>query len=569
MAKRSFAVLGMMVLILALGVLSPAASASSRLIATPTPTPEPRTRITEFDVEVNYYEWWMLRWSDSHYVCSIYLEHEGLPAGQEIYTACGPRLYEDWIDTLPCPQVEQGGDTTECKGVYLYFASETTGTKKVKVELPLPTVWVSLHGCEYQSPSYTCTSQPYLVLEGQEPLPNETIIAINGTLDGAPFTCPGSACALPLPPTGEQGIQLEFWAESSYGDSSETFTALARAIPQGDFSDPEAKGSDTPKWTADVLSSQWTGERPASCSDIWKVFPQAQGLPEWLQTPLESTDLESSVSYYYLAARLINQGAVDVSECADGGLANSQVASECGVAASQALLDEWQNTFNQDILAATQTSGVPAQLLKNLFSKESQFWPGIYHTYLEAGLGQMSEYGADTLLLWNPSFYNQFCPLVFTQETCSQGFLKLTEDQQDILRGALVQNVDASCATCPLGIDLSQANFSVDVFASSLVANCQQVNQMLENITKKETRKVAAYEDLWRFTLANYNAGSGCLANALDDAYSGGDPLDWTHVGYYLDDFCPGSVDYVDDITNFPPPEPEPTPWVQPTGNIP
>ncbi len=569
MAKRSFAVLGIVFLFLALGVLSPAASASSRLAATPTPTSEPKTRITEFNVEVKYFEWWMLRWSDSRYVCSIYLEHEGMPTGQEIYTSCGAKLYEDWIDTLPCPQVEKGGDTSQCTGVYLHFASETMGTKKVIVELPMPTVWVSLHGCEYKAPSYTCTSQPYLVMEGQEPLPNETIIAINGYLDGAPFTCPGSACALPLPPTGEQGIQLEFWAESSYGDSSETFTALARAIPHGDFSDPEAKGSDTPMWTADVLSSQWIGERPASCSDIWKVFPQTDGLPEWLQTPAESADLESSVSYYYLAARLINQGAVDVSGCPDGGLSNSQIASECGVAASQDLLDEWQNTFNQDILNASRKTGVPAQLLKNLFSKESQFWPGIYHTYLEAGLGQMSEYGADTLLLWNPSFYGQFCPLVFTQETCNQGFLKLTEDQQDILRGALVQNVDASCATCPLGIDLSQANFSVDVFASSLVANCQQVNQMLENITSKETRKVAAYEDLWRFTLANYNAGSGCLGNALDDAYSGSDPLDWKHVSYYLEDFCPGSVDYVNDITNFPRPEPEPTPWVQPTGSNP
>jgi len=565
--KRNFALMAILVAFLALGVFSPRIVQSSHLneAATPTPTPSIHKRISHFTVETQLYEWWMVRWKNNRYVCNIKIEHEGLPRGSEIYDSCGAERYEDWYDTPPCEQAKNGGDVSQCSGVYLLYDGEGTGSKEVDVELPLPNVWLSLKGCEYTPPTYTCSSQPYLVLEGNEPLPNETIITINGYLDGEPFSCAGSVCELPLQPTGEQGIDVEFWADSSFGDSSETYTSLVRALPQGDFSDPEGDGMDDQLWLADVLSSQWVGERPASCSDIWQVFPDATGLPTWLQTPYNSADLQSSVSYYYLAARLINQGMVDVSKCPDGGLTRSGVASECGVQASRTKLDEWQNDFNNDILTVSNKTGVPAQLLKNLFSRESQFWPGIFTTYMEAGLGQMSEYGADTLLLWNEGFYNQFCPLVLSQDTCDKGFAQLSEEAQNLLRGALVQTVDASCATCAMGIDLSQANFSVEVFANTLVANCQQVNQLIYNITQEDTRTLAGYEDLWRFTLVNYNAGAGCLAGALEKTYDDDDPLDWQHVKISLEEECPGTSDYVEDITIFPVPAPTPTPWVQPS----
>jgi hypothetical protein len=53
-------------------------------------------------------------------------------------------------------------------------------------------------------------------------------------------------------------------------------------------------------------------------------------------------------------------------------------------------------------MQASANTGIPARLLKNVFSRESQIWPGIYRTYRETGLGQMTENGADTVLLWNP-----------------------------------------------------------------------------------------------------------------------------------------------------------------------
>ena len=37
--------------------------------------------------------------------------------------------------------------------------------------------------------------------------------------------------------------------------------------------------------------------------------------------------------------------------------------------------------------------------------------------------------------------------------------------------GALVQKVNAACPDCPDGIDLTQANFSISIFARSILAN--------------------------------------------------------------------------------------------------
>ena len=101
------------------------------------------------------------------------------------------------------------------------------------------------------------------------------------------------------------------------------------------------------------------------------------------------------------------------------------------------------------------------------YQPESQFWPGIYEKVNEAGLGHLSEVGADAVLLWNPSFYSQFCPLILTEETCQRGFGNLDKDQQEMLRGALVQKVNAACPDCPVGIDMTQANFSISIFARS------------------------------------------------------------------------------------------------------
>ena len=46
---------------------------------------------------------------------------------------------------------------------------------------------------------------------------------------GSHFSARSSVCKLPLRATPLQGVTVEFWADSSYGDSSEHFTAQVRA----------------------------------------------------------------------------------------------------------------------------------------------------------------------------------------------------------------------------------------------------------------------------------------------------------------------------------------------------
>lgn len=507
--------------------------------------PDGPKRTTQLNIDINLYTWWLSRWDNNNVACEIVVEHEELPTPTEIYNSCGPDIYEDWQDTPFCNE----SDVTKCSGVYFHFAGTDRAQKTIEVELPPSEVWVSLEGCSPMPPDNRCNSAPRLKFTGEEPLPNETIIRIQGTINGQPFSCPGSECSIPLNPTGVQGENIEFWADSSFGDSSNHYTAMSRIIPWGDFMAPEGKTSDQELWYVDILSSQWRGERMASAADIWQVFPEVGGPPQWLQTPEDITGLSSNISYYYLAGMLIQNGAADASSCSDGGLTAGFTANACGVEAAMPQVLEWQNQFDQQILEIGRATGIPAQLMKNIFSRESQFWPGFYKTYREAGLGQLTSDGADTVLLWNPTFFSQFCPLVLSQLTCQQNFSQLSDYNQSLLRGALVQKVNAACPDCQNGIDLSQANFSVRVFAETLLANAEQTGQIIYNATRRSPGEVSTYNDLWRFTLVNYNAGPGCLSNAVEYTWDRGELLTWQNVAANLEEGCQDAVGYVNDIT--------------------
>jgi hypothetical protein len=280
------------------------------------------------------------------------------------------------------------------------------------------------------------------------------------------------------------------------------------------------------------------------------VFPPVGGPPEWLTTPKQSEELSSDIPYTYLATNLIVQGAVDASACTDSGLLpNGGGVNQCGLEKSRPAVIEWQNQFDELILSTAKETAIPARLLKNLFALESQFWPGIYQGATDVGLGQLTEDGADTTLLWNNSFYEQFCPLVYPEDTCGNGYMHLKEDEQKELRRALVGSVNAMCEDCPLGLDLTQADFSVVVFAHTMIANCEQTGQVISNYTGQTPGNVASYEDLWKFTLVNYNAGGGCLAEGITRALGEGLDLTWSNVSPFLLGACSGAIDYVNNIS--------------------
>jgi hypothetical protein len=506
---------------------------------------EPPERQTTIVVPVTEHEWWLIRWADNFIVCQVVVDHEGVPTNEEISKQCSSEVYEEWSTTPPCSKAEKAGkDQSSCSGLYLFLAQVRSGDKEVVIDLPLPTVWVTLSGCNPVPPENICTNIPALHLAGEEPLPNEQITAIHAVIDDQLITCEGSTCDIPLNPTPLRGEQIEFWAESSFGDTSEHFTALVRVLDRGVQNVPGRTG-----WYVDVLSSQWQGGKIESCAEVWQAFPPVGLPPSWLSTPNQQVFLASDQPYHYLAGRLISQGLVDASDCPDNGLLDNGYANACGLNKARPMVTLWQNQFDPLILDAAEQLGLPAQLMKNLFAQESQFWPGVFRVAREYGFGQITDMGADTVLLWNESFFDQFCPLILADEVCQKGYLRLKEDQRAILRGALAIQANADCPECSSGIDLTDANFSIMLFAQTLLANCQQVGQTIFNATGSSPGQVSDYEDLWRFTLANYHAGPGCLSYAIHTAWARRLALTWENISTNFTQPCQGVLGYVELIT--------------------
>jgi hypothetical protein len=307
------------------------------------------------------------------------------------------------------------------------------------------------------------------------------------------------------------------------------------------------------------------------CAAIWGIVPQYNSLPIWLLTPDNADQIYSKISLNFLAGMLIQNKVVDASACPNGGIMvnNRWVANACGLTVALPSVLAWQNSFNQVILDVSVKSGVPAQLMKNMFSRESQFWPGIYANADEAGLGQLTVNGADTLLMWNTNFYQQFCPQVLVAEACKRGYSNLSVLEQQLLTGALVRMVNATCANCPGGIDPTQAQFSVQVFAENLVANCEQVGQIIENVSLRKPKYASSYEDLWKFTLLNYHAGAGCLSDAVKAVTATNYDVTWDLVSANLPAYCASAKQYVEEIIFMPQYAPAPTPPTSTPGPTP
>ena len=511
---------------------------SPQAAAAPSYDPPGPDRFSSVTVDYVKYHWLMYPWKGKESVCEIEIDHEGLPTPGDVYIDCGYDIWEEWIVQAPCTEY----DVKLCQGYYVFLVDTEPAQKVVSTKLPPPSVQVTVENCHpvYTSSTSICEFEPILVLTGVEPLPDQYITGIQGLYEGQPFSC-DATCRLKLPVT-EEPFTIQFWAYSSYGDSSEMFDAQVRVAIR-DTGDP-----DQSFWYIDVLSDQWAGVPVASCVQAWGTLPPVGGPPRWLSTPTQSEELGTNVPYNYLAAQLIRQQAVDVSMCPDGGLMPDESAPACGIDAAREAVYAWQNQFDEIILNVGKDTGVPANLLKNLFAKESQFWPGA-HLKTDIGLGQLTEHGADTALLWNPPFFYQFCPLVMDSEECSKGYLHLDEDQQEYIRLALVDAVNANCDDCPLQIDLERANFSIGVFAHTMLANCEQAGQLVENVSGGRAGNAATYEDLWKFTLVNYNAGPGCLGEALDITEGEDLELTWENVAPHLAPACQGAINYVNEIS--------------------
>jgi hypothetical protein len=254
---------GLLSAFLAIGILLPFYARVSPVYAS---EDQPR-RQTELVISVTEFEWWVIRWSDNLILCQVPVDHEDLPESREILRACGREVHDLWWATPPCP-VPEGGDRSACPGVYLHQVTTRPAERTIIVDLPPPTVYLTLADCEPTIPDNRCPLLPTLQLTGEEPLPNESIIAIEGVINGRPFACEGEICLLPLRPTPREGVTLDFWAYSSFGDSSKQYTALIRVLETGFVEDPRAAG-----WFVDIISTQWRGRQLLSCAQTWQSFP--------------------------------------------------------------------------------------------------------------------------------------------------------------------------------------------------------------------------------------------------------------------------------------------------------
>ncbi|HXQ36434.1 MAG TPA: hypothetical protein VN843_20645, partial [Anaerolineales bacterium] len=299
-----------------------------------------------------------------------------------------------------------------------------------------------------------------------------------------------------------------------------------------------------------------------ACSLTWGVSDETNATwDSFVQFPYQ---LNTKKTLHTLATQLILNGIVDTRDCPAGGLSLSlNWPTACGLErASNAMID-WQNQFDDYIWLASKNYGVPPKILKTLIELESQFWPGNSRFYLdEYGLGQLNQLGVDVLLRRDPALYQKVCSGVLSD--CARPYQSLEPSQQALIRGAVVQLADASCATCDYGIDLDKAKESVSLIAMLLRANCQQVDVILDLAAKAHfdedadaataTAAVATatasgaglskttYEDLWRFTFVAYHSGLSCLQTAVNAVEKANLPVTWENVSSEFK--CKGAEDY-------------------------
>ena len=277
------------------------------------------------------------------------------------------------------------------------------------------------------------------------------------------------------------------------------------------------------------------------CSQAYGGSPP-DPLPGWLQMDIPLEGLSTSNSYELLAGQLLKTGIVNGTGCASDGLNADGAPNGCGLQVAKAAVNDWQNRYNPAILSASGQQGVPPKVLKAMIAVESQFWPGASWEKGEIGLGQMTAFGADLLLTWRPGVYQSICRQGLGEDACAKGYVALEPYDQQLLRGLVLKQLDATCPSCSGGIDPTKGGVAVSMLAETLNASCQQTARTFRLAQGKTPAAVMPYEDFWRMTLANYHVGTGCIYQALRIT---GDPSSWNAISLNLTGGCRSGSTYI------------------------
>jgi hypothetical protein len=388
-------------------------------------------------------------------------------------------------------------------------------------------------------------SRPYVTLIAFSSVPRSGSVVIRGFINTDEFICTESPCVLYL----QSSSRLVLRAYADTGESSDEVIASVSVV--------QVEGGFTV--TIDAVS-QFTPFTD-SCAATWKLQDEENATwDNFVQFPFQ---LNTDKTYHYLTTKLILNGIVDASACPAGGLsAGLDWPTGCGLEKARGAMIAWQNQFDEYIWLASRDHGIPPKVLKTLIGYESQFWPGNSRFYLdEFGLAQINQLGVDVLLRRDPTYYQRVCASV--QLDCTRPYNSLAPSQQQLIRGAVISSMDATCPTCQYGLDLDKAKQSVDLIARLLQASCQQVDAIRKQAVEPDPDADAAtatavvatvaaggtvggttYEDLWRFTLLAYHSGSNCFREAYVALRRSGADVNWENFAANL--ACKGGEPYVD-----------------------
>ncbi len=261
----------------------------------------------------------------------------------------------------------------------------------------------------------------------------------------------------------------------------------------------------------------------------------------WADIPTSVDQLHTEMNYFFLAGQLIKNRIVNANGCPSGGLAlNDDYANACGMSVAKPSVIHIQNMVNEPILQAWSDVGVPPVLLKQLISRESQFWPS-NHAVLHFGFGHVTYIGILNALYWNPDLYTEFC------STSAVGNCTTREG----VAYQILLSLDASCVGCEYGIHPAAADKSVHILAQVLLGYCYQAEQLVYNATGWNPIQAVDYGTMWKLTLMNYNAGPDCVYKAVTEAFKTTQgPVGWADiVAHTTGDQCIRGLYYAIDIT--------------------
>jgi len=171
-------------------------------------------------------------------------------------------------ETLPCEISRTSGIQSCSEGDEGCRAVEKTSS------LPPATVSGSV-SCGLPGSSGWCRGGAELTISGSEPLSGYSILTLEGTRNGEPFACSGSACGVPLL---DGGNSFTFWARSSYGDTSDLGSASGSVDSQAPSLVGELTGTpgEGGWYTSDVTLTASAGD-PAPGSGLASLEVSVDG----------------------------------------------------------------------------------------------------------------------------------------------------------------------------------------------------------------------------------------------------------------------------------------------------